>query len=426
MVVMLKILIITQNFYPEIGSASNRAKNIYFELSEKGYEVTVLTTEPNYPNRNLYRDKTFWDEDIPEDDVVRIQLKTRKYTSNVFKRLIFYLEMMLKFIFYTFKLEKDYDVVFATLPSIFIGVAGIVAKIRQKATFILDIRDLWPETLVGIKRFQNKFALRLAYALESFLYRKADEIIVNSEEFITYMVCKNIPKEKISFIPNSLTEAELDQQLLGKKGRSDVVTVLYAGNIGLAQDLDTLICIAERLNDNPRIKFEVIGYGFMMGDIKQRIVDLGLGNIEVSQALSRKGTLEKIANADMVYVTLKDSDVFKTVLPGKVVDYMGSGKAIVANVAGYPAHVIREADCGLVSEYGSVDKLSDFILELAESDELRIRLGENGREYARKRFNWAVNLGVLVEILKKRVEDDVGEKKVEIGGDEVSVREKVS
>ena len=402
MVIILKILIITQNFYPEIGSASNRAKNIYFALKEKGYEVTVLTTEPNYPNRSMYNDEVFWDEDIPEDDVMRIRLKARKYTSNIFRRLIYYLEMMLKFISYNFKLKKDYDVVFATLPSIFIGIASVVAKVRQRAMFILDIRDLWPETLVGLNRFNNRLALRIAYGLERFLYRKADEIIVNSEEFITYMVSKNIPQDKISFIPNSLTEAELDQQLMRKRQESDEIKVLYAGNIGLAQDLDTLINIAKWMKHNPKIRFEVIGYGFMMKDIKQKIVDLELSNIEIFQAMSRKETLVRIAEADMVYVTLKDSDVFKTVLPGKLIDYMGSGKAIVANVAGYPAYMIRKANCGLISEKGSIDELCDFILELATSDDLRYQLGENGRRFARKRFNWAINLGTLVEILEKK------------------------
>ena len=405
MVVILKILIITQNFYPEIGSAANRAKNIYFALKEKGYEVRVLTTEPNYPNRALYNDKAFWDEDIPEDDVMRVQLKVRKYNRNIFRRLLFYLEMMFKFIFYNFKLEKDYDVVFATLPAIFIGVASIVIKIRQRAIFILDIRDLWPETLVGLKRFNNKCALKMAYGLERFLYRKADEIIVNSEEFITYMISKNIPQKKITFIPNSLTEAELEQQLLRKKQRdSEEIKVLYAGNVGLAQDMDTLISIAQKLNHNPKIKFEVIGYGFMMNDIKQKIADKGLSNIEISPAKTRKETLVKIAEADMVYVTLKDSEVFKTVLPGKIIDYMGSGKAIVANVAGYSAYMIRKANCGLVSEDGNVDELCGYILELAKSYNFRYQLGENGRKYARKKFNWTVNLGTLEAILAKNVE----------------------
>jgi len=408
-VIIVKILIITQNFYPEIGSAANRIKNIYQTLKEKGYEVTVLTTEPNYPNRNLYNDENFWDEEVSEDDVVRIQLKTRKYTSSLFRRLIYYLEMMLKFVFFNFRLKKNYDVVFATLPAIFIGVAGIVAKWKQRARLILDVRDLWPETLIGTKSFHNKFALKMAYGLESFLYRKSDKIIVNSEEFIPYMVSKRIPREKISFIPNSLTESELNQQVVRLGSESNEIRVLYAGNVGLAQDLDTLIDIAKVLSYNPEIKFEVIGYGFMMKDIKQRVVDLGLDNIVITSALSRKETMLRVRRADMVFVALKDSDVFKTVLPGKIVDYMGSGKAIVANVAGYPADTIRKANCGLVSEDGNVDELCDFILELADSAQLRERLGANGRSYARKRFNWAVNLGVLIEILEKKV--DVGEER---------------
>ena len=403
MVVILKVLIITQNFYPEIGSASNRAKNIYTGLSKRGYEVTVLTTEPNYPNRNLYNDEAFWHEDIPEEDVIRVQLSARRYTSNIFRRLIYHLETMLKFISYSFKFEKDYDVVFATLPSIFIGIAGIIARRRKKAKLILDIRDLWPETLVGIKRFQNRFALRLAYWLESYLYRKADKIIVNSEEFIPYMVEKKVPRKKISFIPNSLTEEELNQQF-EQRNPSNEVRILYAGNVGLAQDLDTLISISKRLSSEPMIKFEVIGYGFLIKDVKQKILDQGLSNIEILQAKSRKEALIKIAEADLAYVTLRDSEVFKTVLPGKIIDYMGLGKAIVASVAGYPAHMILEANCGFVSEGGDVDELCGFILQLAECGELRAELGENGHKYARERFNWEVNIGKLIEVLEKKVE----------------------
>ena len=227
------------------------------------------------------------------------------------------------------------------------------------------------------------------------------------------MVSKKVPKEKIYFIPNSLTEKELNQRSLREDYQSaDEIKVLYAGNIGLAQDLDTLIDVAKKLNCNPRIKFEAMGYGFMMKDIQQRIMDLGLSNIKISKAKSRKEALVKIAEADLVYVSLKDCDVFKTVLPGKVVDYMGTGKAIVANASGYCARMIRKANCGLVSEDGDVDELCGFILRLAEFGDLRFRLGENGWNYARKRFNWTVNLGILIEILEKKV--DVREK-VELG-----------
>lgn len=401
MVIRLKVLMITQNFYPEIGSASNRATNIYSILKAQGHQVTVLTTEPNYPNRNLYKNESFWDREIPEIDIVRIRLKTRKYTSNLFKRLIYYLEMMLKFVFYNFKLQKSYDVVFATSPSIFIGIAGVVAKRKQKSTLILDIRDLWPETMLGIKKFNNPLLLKMAYGLERYLYNRADKITINSEEFTTYMIAHGVPREKLSFIPNALTEEELERKDKPTQNESSNVKILYAGNVGLAQDVETLIEIAQRLKTHQNIEFELVGYGFSMKDIEQKIADRNLKNIIVSSAINRKQTLDKIFESDIVYATLMGSDVFKTVLPGKVIDYMGLGKVIVANASGYCASIIKSANCGLVSETGNLDELCGFILRLAESPQLRFELGKNGHHYAKAKFNWAINSKTLLEVFKK-------------------------
>ena len=401
--IVLKILIIAPFFYPEIGSASNRLKNIYLALKEKGYEPTIVTTEPNYPNRNLYKDDSFWNEDIIGKEVVRIELTVRKYTSNIFKRLLYYSEMMFKFVFFTFKIKKDYEAVFVSSPPIFIGLAGVLAKRRLKTTLILDIRDLWPETLIGIQKLHNRIFLKMAYALERFLYRKADKIIVNSEPFADYMVDKKIPKAKITFIPNSLTDSELNLACLPphhNKSQQAEIKVLYAGNVGLAQDMDTLIKIAAKLK-HQQIKFEVIGYGFLINDMREKIADLGLDNIDIFPARNREETFEIIAKADMVYVTLKDSDVFKTVLPGKVVDYMGLGKAIVANVSGYCGDIIKAAECGYISEDGNLDELCGYILTLAGSISLRNKLGKNGNNYARQNFSWSVNLKALFDILEK-------------------------
>lgn len=141
---------VTQNFYPEIGSASNRMKNIYLELNERGYDVKILTSDPSYPNRNLYKDSSYWYDENIEKDIVRIHPKTRKYTRNLFRRLILYIEVAFRLILAICKDKEKYDYIFVSTPSIFIPVAGMFAKRKMKAKLIVDVRDLWPESLIGI------------------------------------------------------------------------------------------------------------------------------------------------------------------------------------------------------------------------------------------------------------------------------------
>ncbi|WP_025699699.1 glycosyltransferase family 4 protein, partial [Paenibacillus forsythiae] len=273
-----KVLIICQNFYPEIGSAANRMKNIYLELEKRGYEITVLTSEPSYPNRNLYKDSIFWQDGGLERNVIRFSTRTRKYNNNIFNRLLLYLEMCFKIVSKINRLDRKYDIVFATTPTIFVGLTGLFAKWKLRCPLILDVRDLWPESLLGVGVFTFKPFISLAYILEKKLYRGAKHIIVNSEGFIPRIVSKGVDRQKISFMPNSLTDEEL---LAASKedNSNEGITVIYTGNIGLAQDLEILIEVAERMKDLP-IKFKIIGYGFRSKDLKMQIEEKRLHNIE--------------------------------------------------------------------------------------------------------------------------------------------------
>ncbi|MDF9581752.1 glycosyltransferase family 4 protein, partial [Bacillus paranthracis] len=250
---MKKILMVTQNFYPEIGSASNRMKNIYLELNERGYDVKILTSDPSYPNRNLYKDSSYWYDKNIEKDIVRIHPKTRKYTRNLFRRLMLYIEVSFRLILAICKDKEKYDYIFVSTPSIFIPVAGMFAKRKMKAKLIVDVRDLWPESLIGIGFFNKNWILKFAYKLEHKIYHAADNIIINSKGFYSYISSTGIAPNRISFMPNSLTEKELST--VPKKNTNDQLTVIYTGNIGLAQDIEKLILIAEHLKEYKNISF---------------------------------------------------------------------------------------------------------------------------------------------------------------------------
>ncbi|PFI26564.1 glycosyltransferase family 4 protein [Bacillus cereus] len=403
---MKKVLVIAQNFYPEIGSAANRIKNIYSELNEKGYDVTILTTDPRYPNENLYKKKEFWDEaSLNSDDIIRVKPKVKKYTNNMLRRLFLYLEITILFIMAILRMDKKYDYVFVSTPPIFIGIAGIFAKKRLRAELLLDVRDLWPESLLGVGVFANRFVLSIAYALEKLLYRTADQIIVNSAGFIPYLELKNVKREKISFMPNSLTEKELhmvDNKQVMTYSNAETVEVIYTGNIGLAQDVLKLIDVAEFLKDKKNIKFKIIGYGFKSYRVAEVIKEKKLSNIEIIQAKSRKKTLQEVEKAHIAYVSLVDEKVFQTVLPGKIIDYMCMKKPIVGDVSGYAEKVINTAQCGLISQDRTVKELGEHIIKLSENEILRRKIGSNGHKHAFQHLRWKNNIKVLTSLMEEK------------------------
>ncbi|GGE54716.1 glycosyltransferase WbuB [Pullulanibacillus camelliae] len=397
---MKHLLMITQNYYPEIGSAANRMKNLRQLLKEDQYEVTVLTTEPCYPNRQIYEEESaFWSMTGSQNDVIRVSPFFKRYMSNMLLRLLHFLDIMFKMLAMLFHIKKPVDVILVTSPPLFMGIVGLFAKRVFKAPVILDIRDLWPDSFTGVGVLNYKPILFAARGLEKHLYKKADRIIVNSPSFKTHIQSKRIPESRIAFLPNALTEEEL---MLSSKPveRKDDITVIYTGNLGLAQDIEKLLCIAEQLKEETAITFKIIGYGYKRKIIEKHIVSRGLSNIQLLEPKTREETLLEVHKADIAYVTLVDKDVFDTVLPGKVMDYMCLSKPIIGDVSGYCAEVINDSQCGLVSEKRSVDDLCEHILYLIEHPELRASYGNNGYRYAYKHLRWKTNIKVLEDILE--------------------------
>jgi glycosyltransferase involved in cell wall biosynthesis len=396
-----RVLLISQHFYPEIGSAANRMKNIYIELRELGYKVDVLTLVPRYPNQEMYKDEKYWNEPVNEDDVIRIDPSIKNHNGSMIKRLFLYLQVMLGFIMEILRLPKHYDVIFVTSPPIFVGAAGLIAKWKLKTKFILDIRDLWPESLIGVGVLNNKLILKGSYAFEKFLYKQADKIVVNSKSFITYMSSKGVNPQKITFIPNSLTEEELMFNPIElKEQNQEKISVLYTGNLGLAQDLNKLLAVAEQMKNVKNVQFKILGYGKNVEQVNEYIEQKNLLNVELLSARNRKDTLLQIQQADIAYVSLVESDVFKTVLPGKIIDYMCMKKPIIADVSGYAEEIIKSADCGFVLNQNSNEEMIEIIDTLKDQPMLREKLGEQGYQYAFNNLRWKTNITKLVTLME--------------------------
>ncbi|MBQ7231622.1 MAG: glycosyltransferase family 4 protein [Bacillales bacterium] len=400
---MKKILIITQNFYPEVGSGANRLTKIAQYLTQNNMQVTVLTTDPNYPNRNLYENVEKNDELLGIHRVIRIETKANNYTKNMFKRLLLYLEMTRKLLGAIRQLDEKTDAIFITSPPIFMAFVGWYAKRKLKKPLIADIRDLWPDSLAGVEVFSNPFFLKMAYKLEAFMYRISDAFIINSEGFLADVKQKISHEKPIAFMPNSLCKEELEaaKKVHDLRQPNQPCKIIYAGNLGLAQNIHKFLDLAEEYQGSTQIEFEVMGYGAKAQEIQTRIENMALPYVKFIEGATRDVAWAQIEKSDIAYVTLVDHAVFSHVLPGKIVDYMAMGKPILGDLSGYGAEIIRKANCGFAPEDRSVESLRKALNQMIEAVDVRKMMEENGRKYAADHFSWEKNIHVLLNILKE-------------------------
>ncbi|MFB3170011.1 glycosyltransferase family 4 protein [Neobacillus sp. 179-C4.2 HS] len=394
---MKRVLIISQHFYPEIGSHANRIKHLYMQLKKENYDVKIFTSEPSYPNKKIYEDEEFWDEEslnCEKDNIVRIGINNRKYSNSILNRLFYYLEVALKFLFLIIKDKQRYDYIFVTSPPIFTGFVGLFAKYRYNSKFILDIRDLWPESLKGVGVFNYPLILNLFGALEKILYKKSDKIVINSLGFEEYIQKKaKISKSKILFIPNGAVKEEIASI---NRQENKTPKIIYAGNLGLAQNTELINKLVPLL-EQQGINLTIIGYGVNKNELFKSIKQYR--NVTIIKPLTRKECFKIITEHDLGLVTLKDKEVFKTVLPGKIIDYMTCGVPIVGVIDGYAKEIVEKERVGIASNTDDPQEILFLIKKLLDDKKLRKEMSQREHHVILRDFNWDANIKKLVEYM---------------------------
>lgn len=393
-----KVLIMTQNFYPVIGSAGNRMKNTYQLLNEHDIQADVLTTEPAYPNKNLYKNMAFWDDKSLNHTkkIIRVPIRNKRFSNHIFNRLLFYVEIMYRFFIMLWKLRKEkYDFILVSTPPIFIVFSLFLAKPFLKSKLILEVRDLWPDSLIGVKKFDNRFIIKFFHFLERKMYRMANYIVINSKGFKGH-ISKHLKKKKlpIIYLPNGPRESEVVKVKPYLKG----FRVVYTGNIGLAQDVERLKKIAFLLSGKG-IRLDVIGYGIKTEEFAQYLEQEQLDNVYLNHPTTRKKSLELIGSSHVAIAFLNNDDVFQTVLPGKIIDYMTCKTPIIAGVQGTAAKIITENKVGFVFEHKEVEKMVKKIEELKNHPDRLRELNENCLKTVQKNFLWERNIEQLIELI---------------------------
>lgn len=380
-----RILFITQWFEPE-----PTFKGLLFakELVSRGFEVEVITGFPNYPGGKLYdgyRLKLIQKEKIDGVLISRVPLFP-SHSKNKLGRIVNYLSFGFSSLIYGLIFSKRPDVIYAYHPPLTVGFSALIIKIFKRVPVILDIQDMWPDTLKATGMINNPKLLGLISKICSLVYSSVSKIVVLSPGFKSLLIDRDVPEDKIEVIYNWANEKMLRKnygESVSQLSAYDGFKVMFAGNIGYAQGLDTILDAALLLkNEASRPKFIILGQGPYLKKLKSRAVSLNLDNLIFLPAVSMNEVGVFLDNADALLIHLNSDPLFNITIPGKTQAYMAIGKPIIMGVSGDAANLITKAECGVCFEPENAANLAQAIkdLMLLSPNDLS-RLGENAKKF---------------------------------------------
>lgn len=391
----MKILILSEHYWPEIGAASNRITYMARFLALKGHDVTVICPAPNYPEGKLYkgwRNRFFSRMKDGEVNIIRTWMVVNRGGS-FFPRILHYVSFMTTAFFAALGCGKP-DILVVTSPPLFIGISGVLLSRIWRVPFAFDVRDIWPESAVVVGMMRKGFFFGLAEKIEKLIYRTADHITVTAKGIQKNIVAKGIAESKISFVPNG---AELDffypiddggrARLKNEMWLTNTFVVLYGGNIGMAQNPGVLVDCAKLLPDQSNIMFLVAGGGVQREVLENEAKEMGLKNIRFLGQIERNEMKRIYGVSDVGFILYKKSDLFANVLPAKLFDMWSAGLPIIINLAGEAAELIERSQSGMVAASEDPAALKNAILKMMRNPEQRKEMGKNGRMFAEQYFD---------------------------------------
>ena len=412
----MKILYVSQYFPPEMGAPAARAAELAHHWAEAGHDVTVLTGFPNHPTGVVPQEwrarlrRLFYKENAGSAKIFRTwlwPLPNRKAHERMRNYVSFCISAALR----GMTLARP-DVIIATSPQLLVGLSGWWLAFTRQIPFVFEVRDLWPESLTAVGAGGKDSLLYHALgAVAKFLYLRADLIVVVSPAFKEHLMRHwRVPAEKIAVVENGvetdlfapaapLTNTALRRQL-DAEGK---FLVCYIGTMGMAHGLETLLDAASRLqHENRDVLFLLVGEGAEKERIKSLAQSRGLANVRFLDQQPRERIPAIISASDACLVLLKRTDVFKTVIPTKMLEFMSCARPVILGVEGQARQIVDEAGAGIVIEPENAEALVRAITQLAENPELGVELGKKGREHILLNFSRDRTAEKYIQILERR------------------------
>lgn len=393
----MKILYVSQYFPPEMGAPAARVHELSREWARLGHDVTVLTGFPNHPDGKIpdaYKRqmrRLTVRERVDRITVVRTALYPAANRGSL-GRALNYLSFCVSAVIRGLFLERP-DVVIGTSPQPLAALAGWLLSRRFARPFVFEVRDLWPESLaaVGASR-EGSLLCRVIGVIASVLYRRAALIVPVTTAFVP-TIRTYTPDARIAVVENGVdldrfqppTDRLASRRALGAEGR---FLVSYIGTIGMAHGLDTLLDAAELLRERlPEALVLLAGDGAERERLEALAAERGLANVRFLGPRPRQEVAALVGASDACLVLLRPSEVFKTVLPSKMLEFMACGTPIIVGVDGLARELVAESGAGTYVPSGDVTALVNAVVDMSRDPGARSWFGQNGRSFVERRFS---------------------------------------
>jgi len=390
----MKILYVSQYYPPEIGAPAARVSELSKLWSAAGHEVTVLTGFPNHPTGKVPREyrRRLWGFVSKEDQAgVTVQrtwllpLPNRKNLERMLNYFSFFASASVRGLFL-----PGTDVVIGSSPQLLVGLAAFFIARWKRAPFVFEVRDLWPESLEAVGASNRKSLLvRALSKVAGFLYRHADHIAVVTGSFKDHLVREwKVPVDKISVIVNGVDQEFFhpqapDAEIAREFGIEGRVVAGFIGTIGQAHGIETLVEAARLLQQSdPNVVFLVVGEGAEKEKLERLAAENKLKNFKIFAGQPRTRIPGIVACTQFCLVLLRSSELFKTVIPTKMLEFMSCGRAIIGGLEGEAAELIKRSGAGICVSPGDAQAVADAIRFLKNNPVEATKAGTCGRSYA--------------------------------------------
>lgn len=391
----MRFLILTQYYQPEIGAPQVRLAALTRELVKLGHEVEVVTALPSHPTGRIfpeYQGSLYRQEQEQGATIHRVWVYASVGAG--LRRMVNYASFTVASVWGLLKARRP-DFVFVESPPLFLSVPGAWAARRWHVPMIFNVADLWPDSIRELGLLQEGWALRMADALESWTYRRAEYVNAVTEGIrSTLIAVKKVPEDKVLFLPNGVDietfrPTSPDSGILSELGLTGRKVIVYAGTLGYAQGLEVALEAMKSLERQiPEAILLFIGDGSEKETLVRRAAELRLSNVKFLAPRSPEYVARLYSVACVGFASLKNSPLFEGARPSKLLPIMASGKPVLYSGAGEATRLIQEAQAGLTVPPEDSAMLADAALQLLRDPELAATLGRNGRTYVEQQLSW--------------------------------------
>lgn len=407
----MKLLIISQYFWPETFCINALACG----LKERGVEVTVLTGKPNYPGGDIFDGYSAWGirrEQYEDMEILRLPIAPRGQRSSL-RLLLNYLSFIIAGVVLGPRVlrGKLFDVIFVYAPSpILQALPAIFLARLKRSRLVVWVQDLWPESLSATGHVKNRWLLAVTERIVRLIYRASHRILVQSHAFIAPVSALTDDTSKVRYYPN-LYQLPEECEVSGRAAELAAklkphFSVVFAGNLGTAQSLDTIVDAARELLPNAEIRIVLVGSGRLDQWLLEQREALGLTNLMLPGRFDPADLPAIFEVAQALLVTLKPEPAFGLTIPSKVQAYLAAGRPILASLDGEGSRIIRETGAGLCSEAGNAKALAENVRRLWQmTPQERQELGQNGRRYFDRHFAPDVLTDELIKHFRELVDE---------------------